>query len=169
MADQPQGPTEGARLEDPRSLSRTAAAGIGDPRPNEIVRSILVVELRPLTPPTLSAEFEQMGRLEQTLHALEYQIRVLEFRISANGWLRAWILTSLKILLLVLVPVTAFLIALSFLVPAAAGVSSFLHYTELAAQSAFWTVIYGVLTMIGLALGVGFFAILLRLRRPQVR
>jgi di/tricarboxylate transporter len=114
-------------------------------------------------------EFEQMGRLEQTLHALEYQIRVLEFRISANGWLRAWILTSLKILLFVLVPVAAFLIALSFLVPAAAGVSSFLHYTELAAQSALWTVIYGVLTMIGLALGVGLFAVLLRLRRPQVR
>jgi hypothetical protein len=138
---------------------------LGISRPNEVIRSVLVVDLRPLTAPTLAAEFEQMGLLEQTLHAFEYQIRALEFRIAANGWLRAWVLTSLKILLFVLVPVAAFLIALSFLVPAAAAVSSFLHYTELAAQSALWTVIYCVLTMIGLAFGVGLFAILLRLRR----
>jgi hypothetical protein len=170
MADQPQAvPADGARLDDPRSLIRRDTTEVRAPRPNEIIRSVLVVELRPLTAPTLSVEFAQMERLEQTLHALEYQIRVLEFRISANGWLRAWILTSLKILLFFLVPVAAFLIALSFLVPAAAGVSSFLHYTELAAQSALWTVIYGVLTMIGLAFGVGLFCILMRLRRSQVR
>lgn len=127
---------DGAELDNRQSLIPRGPSGLGVARPNEIVRSVLTVELRPL-PPALSRGFERMGRLEQTLHALEYQARVLEFRMAANGWLRAWILASLKILMFVLVPVVAFLIALSFLVPAAAGMSSFLHYTELATQSTF--------------------------------
>jgi hypothetical protein len=155
----------GSGHDHPQALIRRATTGLGSARPNEIIRSVLVVDLRPLAPPALSRDFEQMGRLEQTLHALEYQVRVLEFRMAANGWLRAWILSSLKILMFVLVPVVAFLIALSFLVPAAAGTSSFLHYTELATQSAFWTVVYGILTMVGLAFGVGLLGILIRLRR----
>jgi hypothetical protein len=156
---------DGAALDNPQSLIRRGPTGLGVARPNEIVRSVLTVELRPLAPPALSRDFERMGRLEQTLHALEYQARVLEFRMAANGSLRAWILASLKILMFVLVPVGAFLIALSFLVPAAAGMSSFLHYTESATQSAFWTVVYGILTMIGLAFGIGLLTILIRLRR----
>jgi hypothetical protein len=156
---------DGAALDNPQALIRRDATGFGVARPNEIFRSVLSVELRPLASPELSRDFERMGWLEQTLHAIEYQVRVLEFRMAANGWLRAWILSSLKILIFVLVPVVAFLIALSFLVPAAAGMSSFLHYTELATQSAFWTVVYGILTMTGLAFGVGLLAILKRLRR----
>jgi hypothetical protein len=136
-------------------------------RSTELVRSAFVVDLRPLRQPTLSADFERMSILERTLHAMEYQARVLEFRLGPNGWIRAWMLASLRILLFVIVPVAAFLIGLAFLVPAAAGVSSFFAATEAATQHAFWTVVYGILTMITFALGTGLIATLIRVARRR--
>ncbi len=167
MADLPL-ETGSAKNDDlrPTSLIRPAAAGlIRKGRSTELVRSVFVVDLCPLRQPTLSREFDQMSIIERTLHAMEYQARVLEFRLGANGWIRAWMLASLRILLFVVIPLAAFLVGLAFLVPAATGVSSFFAATESATQHAMWTVIYGILTMAALAFGIGLFVTVVRLAR----
>lgn len=131
-------------------------------KPSDLIRSALVVDLRPLEPPVLSPDFEQMSLLERSIHALEYQARVLEFRLAANGWVRAWIVVSLRLLIFFVIPVTAFLIALGFLVPAAAAVSAFFLHAETATRSALWTVIYGTLTLLALAFGMGLLRMVVR-------
>jgi hypothetical protein len=154
----PQGPKE-----TPTALIRStngALAAVG--KPADLIRSALVIDFRPLRPPALSPHFAQMSLLERSIHAIEYQARVLEFRLGPNGWIRAWILVSLRILIFLIVPVTAFLIALGFLVPMAAGVSEFFLHTETAAQSALWTVIYGTLTLVMFAFGLGLLRVAVR-------
>lgn len=133
----------------------------------QLVRSMFVVDLRPLRQPTLSADFDRMSILERTLHAMEYQARVLEFRLGSNGWIRAWMLASLRILLFLIIPLSALLIGLAFLVPAAEGASSFFAATEAATHHALWTVINCILTMVAVALGIGLLSTLFRLARRQ--
>jgi VIT1/CCC1 family predicted Fe2+/Mn2+ transporter len=155
-------------VEQPNSLIHPTVHGLTRKSGStELVRSVFIVDLCPLRRPALSADFNRMTIVERTLHALEYQARVLEFRLGANGWIRAWMLASLRILLLVVIPLAAFLIGLAFLVPAASGVANFFIATESATQHALWTVIYGILTMLAVAFGIGLFATLVRLARRK--
>jgi hypothetical protein len=108
----------------------------------EIVRSVFVVDLKPLSEPRVEKHFDQMGAIEAALSAITYQITVLEYRLGPNGWIRAWMLAALRILVFFIIPVIAFLIGLGFLVPAAAGVASLFHHVQDATQSIFWSVVF---------------------------
>ena len=92
-----------------------------------------------------------MGALERSIESLRYNASLVEFRLGQNGWVRAWAIATLRILIFVLLPLTGALVLLGFLVPAAAAIAAIFGYLEAATKSLLWATIYFAVTLLVVA------------------
>ena len=127
-----------------------------------VVRSVFFCDLKPLPLPQANPDLSSLSGLERAIEVLRYNSVLLEYRLGSNGWLRAWILSTVKVLLFLLVPLAAFLILLAVLVPAVAGIAQIFAGVEAACKSIFWTVIYLFLTLVAVAAVIAFVGTLSR-------
>ena len=128
-----------------------------------IIRSVLFCDLQPLCKPKVEPDFSRMSLAERTIESLRYNLALLEYRLGSNGWLRAWALSTLKVLLFLLVPRAAIMVLLAALVPAAAGLALILSSVESASKSLFWAVVYITFTLVVVASVISLIPILFRL------
>jgi hypothetical protein len=117
-----------------------------------------------LAQPRVMAEFDTMTSIERTLEALRYSLTLLEYRTGANGWIRAWAISTLRIFIFALFPLSALLIIVHLLLPIAAGLEGVFQHFELATKSLFWGTVNLVCTMILIAAAISFLAIFIRSR-----
>ena len=124
-----------------------------------VLGSALSCELQPLEKPQVDPDVTTMPAVERAVEVLRYNAALCEYRLGSNGWLRAWIFSTLRVLFLVLVPLLAFSALLAFLVPAMAGVAQIFASIAETSRSLFWATIYLLLT----AAAIGFAVVQFRL------
>jgi hypothetical protein len=141
------------------------------PRPKRnfaiVVLSVLICDLKPLAEPQVDPEFAAMPTVERAIEVLRYNLALLEYRLGSNGWLRAWIFSTLRVLFFLLVPLAAFSVLIAVLVPAMAGIAQIFASLEAACKSLFWACVYLVLSLVVIAGTLAFAGVLslVRLRR----
>ncbi len=133
----------------------------------QIVGSALICELVPLGQPKVARDFSRMTVVERTLEALRYNLALLEYRLGSNGWLRAWTISTLRVLLLFVIPVCALSILIAALVPAAAGLSAVFASLHVATEHMFWTVIFAIATCFAVAAAIALGGVMFRLFRRK--
>ncbi len=112
-----------------------------------LVWSALSVDLVPLNEPTIDPDFTRMNTSERVIESLRYNVSLLEYRLGANGWVRAWAIATLRMLIFVLLPLIAGSAVLGMLVPAFAAIAVIGGYLETATKSLLLAATYCVLTM----------------------
>lgn len=155
--------------EDPQRSPSTIRKGQLVPMPERhragLIRSVLFCDLQPLPKPEVDVDFPRMSLAERTIESLRYNLALLEYRLGNNGWLRAWVLSTLRVLVFLLVPLVAIMVLIAALVPAAAGLAQVLSNVESASKSMFWAVVYITLALVVVASVISMMPILLRLLR----
>jgi hypothetical protein len=121
-----------------------------------VVRSVLFCDLQPLRRPRPDPALLTMPSIERAAYALWYNLLLCEYRLGSNGWLRAWIFSTLRVLLFLLVPLVGFLILVSVLIPTMAGIAQIFHSFAEACHSLLWACIYLLLTMLVIAGAIAF-------------
>jgi len=128
-----------------------------------VVGSAFICELKPLGKPQVACDFDRMTVAERTLEAIRYSLAQFEFNLGSNGWLRAWVLSTLRVLLLLVIPICGCLVLIALFVPAAAGLAAIFASLESASKSLFWAVVYLILTGLAVAVLIALAGVLLRL------
>ena len=129
-----------------------------------VVGSVFFCDLKPLPRPAVDLDLAAMSAGERAIEVLRYNLALLEYRLGSNGWLRAWTLSTIKVLFFLLVPLVGVAILLAVLVPAAAGIAQILVSVEVACKSMFWAVVYLCFTLLAIAAAIAFFGTLSRTR-----
>ncbi|MCL2647175.1 MAG: hypothetical protein FWD61_09240 [Phycisphaerales bacterium] len=89
-----------------------------------MIRSVVTCDLHPLTPPAMPDDFDNFGMTRRMIASLGYFAGVVEYRLGPNGWLRAWIILGLRVLLFIAVPLLVLAGAVWLLVPVFMGLMS---------------------------------------------
>ena len=109
---------------------------------------ILRYDARPLAPPQVDAEFDELSLPIRFAETIRYNLARLEYAIGANGWLRAYLRLNLRLLLFLLVPSAAALILLACLIPAFSSLTQILGLMEAGSKSLMMAVVYGLVTLV---------------------
>jgi hypothetical protein len=105
-------------------------------------------EPKPLTRPLADDEFELLTWPIQVGEALRYNLACLEYAIAGNGWLRAYLWLNLRLLLFVLIPITAVLIILSFTTPVFSEIADIFGFIEASSKSLLMATVYLLITLV---------------------
>ena len=135
-------------------------------RRSAIVRrlgDVLRYEPDPLARPLVDEEFEELAWPARIGEVLRYNLACLEYAIAGNGWLRAYLWLNLRLLLFVLIPITAVLIILSFTTPVFSAIADIFGFIEASSKSLLMATVYLLITLV-IVSGV-FAAIVALLRR----
>ena len=116
-----------------------------------VVRAAFSVDLVPLRQPKVDPDFGRMGAFVRAIESLRYNATLVEFRMGQNGWVRAWAIATLRILVFILLPLTAALVLLGILVPVAAEIAAIFGYVEDATNSLMWATINFAVTLLVVA------------------
>lgn len=120
-------------------------------RQRSLLRSVIAYEPIAIQRPHVDKDFGEMSSVESTLEAFRYSAFLLEYTVSSNGWLRAWLVLWGRLFLLLVVPTVAATTLARAAVPLAANLAEISIQLEIAAQAA--------VSAIGwLAFGVGLVA-----------
>ena len=130
-----------------------------------VLGSALSCELQPLEKPQVDPDFTTMPAIERAVEVLRYNAALCEYRLGSNGWLRAWIFSTLRVLFFLLVPLLAFSVLLAFLVPVMAGVAQIFASIAETSRSLFWASVDLLLT----AAAIGFAVVQFRVWRQRMR
>lgn len=134
-----------------------------------VIGSAFICELTPLPQPTVAQDLARMTAIERTVESLRYNFFLLEYSLAKNGWLRAWLLSTLRVLVLLVIPLCAFSVLVGILVPTMAGLAAVFGSLEIASKSMFWAVVHAILTCALIAAAVAFVGVLLRMRSQGSR
>jgi len=120
-----------------------------------MIRSVVTCDLHPLPPPTTPDDFDELSTMRKTIASLGYFVGVVEYRLSPNGWLRAWMILGLRIFLFFAVPMFILAGVVWLFVPVFLGLMSLSQslshialHLERACQSLFMAVVWLVATIL---------------------
>lgn len=133
-----------------------------------LLRSVVAYEPTPIQRPEIDDNFGEMSAIDSTLEAFRYSAFLLEYTLSPNGWVRAWLFLWGRLFLLLAVPTVAAAVVMRLAVPLAANAAGVALQMEIAARAAVaalgWLVL-GIALVAAVIAAVGWFARARRTRR----
>lgn len=103
----------------PRSLAAQAGK-------NVLAALGAVIQYQPsaLSRPTVDPDFGSAGVPGRVIEAIRYHISLFDYAIEPNGWLRAWLVLFIRLLLFVAIPTVCIMAIVWLSVPVMAGAAS---------------------------------------------
>ena len=144
-----QGLVAGASTPAPiRSRSLSILARVAD--------SIIVYDPKPLREPRVDPALPTLATIPRVLEVFRYNAACLEFALGRSGWLREWLLSSLRVLLFAVLPLIAVVLVMMTLVPIFGSLAAIFESIKSSARSTFFTILWvtGILVFVPIIVGL---------------
>ncbi len=126
---------------------------------------LLRYEPQPLAEPVVDAEFDQLSWVGRVAEVFRYNAARLEYSVARSGWLRAYAVLNVRLLLFLLIPLGGVLVLLAAANPAFRHLAEILGFVGAASRSLAMAVIWLVVALVIISLTISAVWALLRARR----
>lgn len=121
-----------------------------------VADSIIVYDPKPLREPRVDPDLLTLPMIPRVVEVFRYNAACLEFALGRSGWLREWLLSSLRVLFFAVLPLVAVLLVMLMSVPIFGSLAAIFDSITSSAKSVFFTVFWltGILLFVPIILGL---------------
>lgn len=115
--------------------------------PRKVLAHVFVYTPKPLNEPKVEDGLFEMPVPQRVIECARYGLARFEYALAPNGWLRGWILFTLRWVLFIIILLLGILAVVTALVPIFGGIAEIFRSIELASGSLLRTVVNLVMTV----------------------